>query len=224
VICFFDEGELTVKVLFLRDGAEKQQQMEALYFFSHVQMSKVITEYDVAMENVATAIKHTLEFMLKDELINSEATDEEEEKSLDKIDITSNAKPDAVVEFVAELSKTRGRPKLIPPLPPPEGPPRRGPARQSKTEKEGVVAVVSEVVVQSSDSEVSSAKTTKKKYVGRKSVKAEKKTGMCFKYILKQHFDCKTNKEMAAVLPASKAKGKPGVKISDLTSKFLANF
>ena len=134
MICFFDENEMTVKVLFLRDGAEKQQQMEASYFFTHVKMLKVITKYDVAMENVATAIKHTLEFTLKDELINSEATDEEEE-SLDKIDITSNAKPDAVVEFVAELSKTRGRPKLIPPLPPPEGPPRRGPARQSKTEK-----------------------------------------------------------------------------------------
>jgi len=223
VICFFDENEMTVKVLFLRDGAEKQQQMEASYFFTHVKMLKVITEYDVAMENVASAIKHTSEFTLKDELINSEGTDGKEE-SLDKIHITSNVKPNAVVEFVAELSKTRGRPKLIPPLPPPEGPPRRGPARQSKTEKEGVVAVVSEVVVQSSDSEVSSAKTTKKKYVGRKSVKAEKKTGMCFKYILKQHFDCKTNKEMAAVLPASKAKGKPGVKISDLTSKFLANF
>ena len=230
MICFFDEGESTLKVLYLRDGAETQQQMEALLFFSLVNLSKVIVDHDVTMVNIAAAIKHTAECSLQDEDIDAEDEDVDAEDEdvvvVEEGGVGQDAHADLAVntnriEETAQKPKGRGRRKAeSPPPPPPEGH-RRGPARQSKSNKDVVVAVPSELVVVESDK--FTPVKPKRKYTKRRTVKPEKKTGMCFKYVSKQHVDCKTDKEVAPKLSAPKGKRNPG-KSSDLTSKFLANF
>ena len=175
----------------MRDGAEKQQQMEASVFFSHVNMSKVIIKYDVAIKYIATAIDHTTECTLEDE-VNDESvsqdkeeieTTDREDKSNEKIDLVAN-KPDAVVESVPKPSKGRGRPKSVPlPSPLPEGD-RRGPARPCKSDREKEDGQFEEGSRDCASDDIALAPSVKRKPPAkRKAAKAGKKTGMVLKNI-----------------------------------------
>jgi len=81
VICLFDEdlSNKVIMVYFLRDGKSEQQRMEAVLFFSKVNLSKDIIEQDSGLACLSASVSLVLEGSFVEEVVDSDNSDNDDE-------------------------------------------------------------------------------------------------------------------------------------------------